>query len=56
MAWWLNFQYGGRGFDSSSLPLDGFVFRGPEFKSYMFCKKLIGRLLLVGIFNYVIFI
>ena len=34
----LDFQSGGPGFDSSSLPLDGFVFGGPEFKSYTLCK------------------
>ena len=28
----------GPGFKSSSLPLDGFVFGGPEFKSYTLCK------------------
>ena len=34
----LNFHSGGPGFDSSSLPLDIFVFGGPEFKSYLLCK------------------
>ena len=34
----LDFQSGGPGFDSSSLPLDGFVFGGPKFKSYTLCK------------------
>ena len=34
----LDFQSGGPGFDSSSLPLNGFVFGGPKFKSYTLCK------------------
>ena len=34
----VDFQSGGRGFDSSPLPLDGFVFGGPEFKSHTLCK------------------
>ena len=32
----LHLQAGGPGFKSSSLPLDGFVFGGPEFNSWGF--------------------
>ena len=34
----LHLQAGGPGFKSSSLPLDGFVFGGPEFNSCTLCK------------------
>ena len=34
----LDLQFGGRGFKSSSLPLDGFVFGGPEFNFSTLCK------------------
>ena len=34
----LDFQSRAPGLDSTSLPLDGFVFGGPEFKSYTLCK------------------
>ena len=33
----LDFLSGSPGFDSSFLPLDGFVFGGPEFKPYTLC-------------------
>ena len=34
----LDLESGGPGFKSSSLPLDGFVFGGPEFNSSTLCK------------------
>ena len=34
----LHLLAGGPGFKSSSLPLDGFVFGGPEFNSCTLCK------------------
>ena len=48
---WLDLKAGGPVFKSCSLPLDGFVFGGPEFNSSTLVNSQLVSLLPVGILN-----